>query len=68
MSTPTGGSSTALEARGLRKEFGKVVAVDQVDFVLRPGELVGLVGANGAGKSTTFRMLTGQLVPTAGQA
>ncbi len=58
----------ALEARGLRKEFGRVVAVDAIDLALRPGELVGLVGANGAGKSTTFKMLTGQLQPTAGEA
>lgn len=63
---PTG--APALEARGLRKEYGRVVAVDQVDFALYPGQLVGLVGPNGAGKSTTFKMLTGQLVPTAGQA
>jgi ABC-2 type transport system ATP-binding protein len=50
----------------LRKQFGRVVAVEDVSFALEPGELVGLVGHNGAGKTTTLKMLTGQLVPTAG--
>ncbi|MCK6505684.1 ABC transporter ATP-binding protein [Myxococcota bacterium] len=56
----------SVEVTDLRKEYGKVVAVDRVSFQLRPGELVGLVGPNGAGKSTTFKMLSGQLLPTAG--
>lgn len=58
----------AVAVDGLRKEYGKVVAVDQVSFSLKPGEFVGLVGPNGAGKSTTFKMLTGQLLPTSGSA
>lgn len=60
--------SPAIEVRALRKEFGRVVAVDEVSFTVEPGQFVGLVGPNGAGKSTTFRMLTGQLAPTAGRA
>ncbi|NOY28368.1 MAG: ABC transporter ATP-binding protein [Oligoflexia bacterium] len=58
----------AVAVDGLRKEYGKIVAVDQVSFSLKPGEFVGLVGPNGAGKSTTFKMLTGQILSTAGSA
>ena len=58
--------SPVLDVHGLRKEYGRVVAVDEVAFQLFPGELVGLVGPNGAGKSTTFKMISGQLLPTAG--
>ncbi|MCB9759771.1 MAG: ABC transporter ATP-binding protein [Alphaproteobacteria bacterium] len=57
---------SAIEVVGLRKEYGRVVAVEQVDFAVEPGEFVALIGHNGAGKSTTLRMLTGQLQPTAG--
>ena len=52
--------------RDLRKEYGRVVAVDSVSFSVEPGELVALIGHNGAGKSTTLKVLTGQLRPTAG--
>ncbi len=44
-----------------------VHAVDRVSFTIQPGEMVGYIGANGAGKSTTIKMLTGILVPTSGQ-
>ena len=44
-----------------------VTAVDRVSFSIQPGEMVGYIGANGAGKSTTIKMLTGILVPTAGR-
>ena len=61
-------AAEVLQVESLRKEYGRVVAVDQVSFTLRRGELVGMVGPNGAGKSTTFKMLCGQLVPTSGSA
>ena len=56
-----------LEARGLRKTFGGLVAVRDVNFSVGYGEIVGLIGPNGAGKSTTFNLLTGVLAPTSGQ-
>ena len=46
-----------IEATGLRKAFGDVVAVDDVSFTARDGEITGLLGPNGAGKTTTLRML-----------
>lgn len=55
-----------LEARQLWRKFGGVAAVAGVDFRLEEGEVRCLIGANGAGKSTFFKMLTGQLRPTAG--
>ena len=54
--------------RGLRREFGAFVAVRDVDFEVTRGEIFGYLGANGAGKSTTIRMLCGLLRPTRGQA
>ena len=56
-----------LETRGLSKSFGGVVAVDNVDFSLNEGELRCLIGSNGAGKSTFFKMLCGQLKPSDGR-
>jgi sodium transport system ATP-binding protein len=57
-----------IEARGLRKRFGKVLAVDDVSFVAPDGRITGLLGPNGAGKSTTLRILYTILQPDAGQA
>lgn len=57
----------ALEAKALRKCYSAVPAVSSVSFSLRCGEILGCLGANGAGKSTTVRMLTGLLDPTRGQ-
>jgi ABC-2 type transport system ATP-binding protein len=52
--------------RHLSRRFGNFVAVDDISFSVRRGEIFGLLGANGAGKSTTFRMLCGLLPPSAG--
>ena len=56
-----------LEARGLVKQYGRRRVVDGVDFTVDAGEVVGLLGANGAGKTTSFRMVTGLITPKAGQ-
>jgi ABC-2 type transport system ATP-binding protein len=58
--------SNMIEVRGLRRRFGEFYAVDGVSFDVRRGEIFGLLGANGAGKSTTFRMLCGLLPVSAG--
>lgn len=55
-----------MEVRALRKEFGTSVAVHNVSFEVRKGEILGLLGANGAGKSTTLFMLLGLITPTSG--
>ena len=57
-----------IEARGLSKRYGDLVAVADVSFSVQPGEVVGFLGPNGAGKTTTMRMLTGFLPPTDGSA
>ncbi|MEO8778693.1 MAG: branched-chain amino acid ABC transporter ATP-binding protein/permease [Rhodanobacter sp.] len=56
-----------LEARGVTKQYGGLVAVDNVNFSLADGELRGVIGPNGAGKSTFFAMLTGELPTSNGQ-
>jgi ABC-2 type transport system ATP-binding protein len=56
----------AIAVRGLRKTFGNLAAVDGLDLAVRPGELFALVGPDGAGKSTTIRLLCGLLEPAAG--
>ena len=55
-----------LEAVGVRKEFGGLVAVNDVDFMIPEKAIVSLIGPNGAGKTTFFNMLTGVYTPTAG--
>jgi len=55
-----------IEASGLCKRFGSVVAVKDVSFTARDGEITGLLGPNGAGKSTTIRMLIGLIPATSG--
>ena len=55
-----------LDVRAVRKEFGGLVAVNDVSFQIRAGEIVGLIGPNGAGKSTTFNLITGVLPLTGG--
>ncbi len=61
-------SEKAIEVRELTKRFGKFTAVDGVNFTVKRGEIFGFLGANGAGKSTTIRMLCGLLAPTSGSA
>jgi ABC-2 type transport system ATP-binding protein len=56
-----------IEVSGLRKEYGSLVAVDDVSFTARPGAIFGLLGPNGAGKSTTIGCISGLLTPTAGR-
>src|SRR6266508_3958115 len=51
----------------IRRERRTVAAVDGISFAMEPGDCVGYIGANGAGKSTTIKMLTGILVPTSGR-
>jgi ABC-2 type transport system ATP-binding protein len=56
----------AVEARELSKQFGRLTAVDRLTLSVSPGEIFGLVGPDGAGKTTTLRLLTGVMRPTAG--
>ncbi len=56
----------AIRVERLTKRYGDVLAVDAIDFAVPPGATVGLLGGNGAGKSTTIAMLLGLLIPTAG--
>ena len=58
----------AIHVRGLTRRFGAVTAVDGLSFDVAPGELFGIVGPDGAGKTTTVRMLAGVLRPTSGEA
>jgi fructose transport system ATP-binding protein len=56
-----------LQARGLVKRYGRVIALDNADFDLYPGEILGVIGDNGAGKSTLIKALCGAVIPDAGQ-
>jgi len=58
----------SIEVNNLTKKFGDFAAVDNVNFTVKQGEIFGFLGANGAGKSTTIRMLIGVLEPTSGDA
>jgi len=61
-------TAPAIQAVGLSRRFGAFTAVDRVSFEVERGEIFGYLGANGAGKSTTIRMLTGLLAPSDGEA
>src|SRR5688572_13188239 len=61
-------AKAAIDVRGLSRKFGSFVAVNDVSFTVDRGEIFGFLGANGAGKSTTIRMLCGLLRPTSGTA
>jgi ABC-2 type transport system ATP-binding protein len=60
--------TNAIEILGLTKTFDKITAVDNLELTIKQGEMFGLVGPDGAGKTTLFRMLTGILLPTSGTA
>ena len=60
-------AAPVLEVAAIRKEFGGLVAVNDISFKVRAGEIVGLIGPNGAGKSTTFNLISGVLRPTRGE-
>jgi ABC-2 type transport system ATP-binding protein len=57
-----------IEVRGLTRKFGELTAVDHLDLTVERGEIFGLVGPDGAGKTTTLRMLCGLMTPTEGSA
>ncbi len=58
----------SIEVNSLTKKFGKFISVDNISFNVKQGEIFGFLGANGAGKSTTIKMLCGILEPTSGDA
>jgi ABC-2 type transport system ATP-binding protein len=57
-----------IETHGLTRRFGELIAVDHLDLTVAPGEIFGLVGPDGAGKTTTLRLLCGLINPTEGSA
>ena len=59
---------TAIEVNHISKRYGKVQALQDVTFSVEKGEVFGLIGPDGAGKSTLFRLLTTLLIPDAGSA
>ena len=67
LAEPSASDEVAIEARGLTRDFRSFRAVDQVSFQVIQGEIFGLLGANGAGKTTVIKMLTGILPPSGGE-
>ena len=65
---PDASAPLTVRTKGLGKMFGPLVAVDALDLEIRRGEVFGLLGPNGSGKTTTIRMLCGLLLPTSGSA
>jgi drug efflux transport system ATP-binding protein len=59
--------AAVVESRGLSKSYGSITALDAVNFDVRPGEIFGLIGADGAGKTTAFRIIGGVLAPGGGE-
>ena len=57
-----------IEVTGITKRYGDTLAVDDLSFEVRPGQITGFLGPNGSGKSTTMRMIMGLDNPDAGQA
>jgi fructose transport system ATP-binding protein len=66
MSTQSTSQDPILQAKGLNKRYGKVVALDNADFDLMPGEILAVIGDNGAGKSTLVKALCGAVIPDSG--
>ena len=57
---------SVIDARGMSRVYGGLVAVENFSLSLRPGDLNGLIGPNGAGKTTAFNLLTGVTAPSSG--
>lgn len=68
MSAPASGSPASVSVRGLEKRYGETVALEGVSFEVAPGELFGVIGPDGAGKSTLFRILVTVIAADAGSA
>src|ERR1043165_2701451 len=58
----------AIETVGLRKEYGRKIALHGLDLNVQPGEVFGFLGPNGAGKTTTVKILLAPVAPTSGEA
>jgi fructose transport system ATP-binding protein len=67
MSTPAPATTPVIQARGLVKRYGHVTAIDGADFDLLPGEVLAVIGDNGAGKSSLIKALTGAVTPDEGE-
>lgn len=68
MSNVVGAHFVAVRTEQLRKTYGSLVAVESLDLEIKRGEVFGLLGPNGSGKTTTIRMLCGLVTPTSGRA
>lgn len=64
---PESAEGAVLTVKGLRKSFGGVVAADGIDLVVRPNEILSMIGPNGSGKTTLFNLITGVLTPDSGR-
>ncbi len=67
MSAPDASSQIVMQAKGLVKRFGQVTALDGADFELRAGEILAVIGDNGAGKSSLIKCLSGASIPDEGE-
>ncbi|MBC7968670.1 MAG: ABC transporter ATP-binding protein [Verrucomicrobia bacterium] len=65
--SPEYSAGSTLEAKGLTRRFGGLIAVNNVSFTVKKGEIFGLIGPNGAGKTTLFNLVTGLISPSSGQ-